>query len=70
MKSRLFRSLSDSPNPAKSELESEIEAQKAAFFASGGIVKTAPLSQGPDEVSRFNGKNHEDIGKRYEGANV
>ena len=48
------------------EVDPDLEAQKAAFSASGGKVQQVDIKPSEPEVSRYNGKNHGDIGKKYQ----
>ncbi len=61
MKASIFES---KKTPAISD--AELDAQKAAFFASGGKIRPVGIKPAEPEIPRFNGKNHEDIGKTYQ----
>lgn len=60
MKASPFESRKDQP------VDPDLNAQIAAFFAKGGKIQQVGFIPPPPETPRFNGKNHEDIGKTYQ----
>ncbi len=53
----------------KQSLSDQLKAEMAEWEAKHGPIKTIPAKAVP-EVPRYNGKNHADIGKRFEGENA
>lgn len=65
---RFFRTLTDTPDPNKAKQSAEVADHIAAFLANGGKINPVGIKPAEPEVPRFNGKNHEDIGKTYQGG--